>query len=137
MGPTAASTPPSFCKGTPTGTPSTKQKELPPSARVVEGNGLQIRKSWVRIPPRCFQNTNTMNKNTHILAHPKTNEVFSFTESGVYGELILIKKDGEEYRDEQVATPHDERDGFYSLRIARKLWEALASEGFKKGLKTR
>jgi len=66
----------------------------------------------------------------YILSHPHTLELFSF--KILHSDLVQVKKDGQPYREEQWHVPHDERNGMYSSRIARKIWEALTSQGFEK-----
>ena len=62
----------------------------------------------------------------HILSHPHTLELFSFDVKRA--DLVQVKKDGDPYLED------DCENGMYSLRIARKLWEALISQGFERSL---
>jgi hypothetical protein len=61
----------------------------------------------------------------HILSHPNTLELFSF--KILHPDLVQVKKDRKPYTE-------DIRDGFYSIRLARQLWEALISQGFERSL---
>ena len=71
----------------------------------------------------------------HILSHPHTLELFSFNVKNA--DLVRVRKDGEPYLEDYLSNNAcfaEGKDGIYSSKTARKLWEALVSQGFKRSL---
>jgi len=59
----------------------------------------------------------------HTLSHPDTNEYFSF--KILHPDLVQVREGGLPYEEDGCI------DGMYTRNLARKLWEALTSQGFK------